>query len=279
MNVIAESGSTRAEWVLVEDDSVLQREFTEGINPYFQNRREISRTVRLNLPEVFFKRRMGHVYFYGAGCGSEEKKGIVSASLIAQFKVPVTVESDLLAAARGLFLKEKGIACILGTGSNSCFYDGEKIVKNVRPAGYILGDEGGSALLGKMFLADVLKEIAPQRLVRDFYDKVRISPDRILESVYGGAFPNRFLATISYFLDAHLESEYVYELFMKNLRDYFTRCVCQYDYKNYPIRFVGSFAAKHIDLIYEVAAECGIEVDLILESPISGLIEYHASTD
>ena len=277
MNLIAESGSTRAEWVLVEDSVVLERVFTEGINPYFQNRREISRTVRLNLPELFFKKKLERVYFYGAGCNSESKKNILSASLVAQFKSPIIVESDLLAAARGLFKNESGITCILSNGSNSCFYNGTEIVKNVRPAGYILGDEGGEAVLGKLFLADVLKEVAPPRLIRDFYDTFRISADNILESVYNSPFPNRFLATVSYFLSEHLNEDYVYALFTKNLRDYFTRCVCQYDYKNYPIRFVGSFASKHSDIVEEIAREYGIKIDLILESPMSGLIEYHSS--
>jgi Predicted N-acetylglucosamine kinase len=277
MKLIAESGSTRAEWVLVDQDIVLQREFTEGINPFFQNRREISRAVRLNLPESFFKRKMEHVYFYGAGCNSAEKKGILSASLVAQFKSPITVESDLLAAARGLFKGESGIACILGAGSNSCFYDGADIVKNVRPAGYILGDEGGESVLGKHFLADVLKELTPSGLALDFYDKFRITADNVMDSVYNSSFPNRFLATISYFLADYLKDDYVHGLFTDNLRSFFTRCVCQYDYHRYPIRFVGSFASKHADILEEVAREYGIEIDLILESPMSGLIEYHAA--
>ncbi|WP_085537133.1 hypothetical protein [Massilibacteroides vaginae] len=277
MKLIAESGSTRAEWVLVDQDIVLQRVFTEGINPFFQNRREISRAVRLNLPEAFFKRKLEHVYFYGAGCNSEEKKGILSASLVAQFKSPITVESDLLAAARGLFKNEPGIACILGAGSNSCFYNGTDIVKNVRPAGYILGDEGGESVLGKRFLADALKDLAPIGLTMDFYDKFRITADNVMDSVYNASFPNRFLATISYFLAGYLDNDYVYGLFTDNLRSYFTRCVCQYNYERYPIRFVGSFASKHADILEEVAREYDIEIDLILESPMSGLIEYHKS--
>lgn len=276
MKLIAESGSTRAEWVLVEGKAVLQQVFTEGINPFFQSRREISRTVRLNLPEAYFKRRLEHVYFYGAGCGSDEKKDVVFASLIAQFRVPVTIESDLLGAARGLFGREAGIACILGTGSNSCFYDGAKIVKNVRSAGYILGDEGGEAALGKLFLADVLKELAPARLIRDFYDRFGITADLVLESVYSSSSPNRFLATVSYFLSAFLTDDYVHELFMKNVRSFFTRCVCQYAYKDYRIRFVGSFAHKHPDIVEAVARECGIEIDCIQENPIPGLVDYHA---
>ena len=146
MKLIAESGSTRTEWALVEDNRLIQRSFTEGLNPFFQTRREISRSVRLGLPEHFFKRKLEQVYYYGAGCTSYEKKNILGASLVAQFKTPIQVESDLLAAARGLFKCEAGIACILGTGSNSCFYDGKIIVKNVKAGGYILGDEGSGAV-------------------------------------------------------------------------------------------------------------------------------------
>lgn len=160
MKLIAESGSTRTEWALVEDNHLVQRVFTEGLNPFFQTRREISRSVRLGLPESFFKRKLEQVYYYGAGCTSYEKKNVLGASLVAQFKTPIQVESDLLAAARGLFKCDAGIACILGTGSNSCFYDGKIIFKNVKAAGYILGDEGSGAVLGKLFLSDVLKGLA-----------------------------------------------------------------------------------------------------------------------
>lgn len=173
--------------------------FTEGLNPFFQTRREISRSVRLGLPESFFKKKLDQVYYYGAGCSSYEKKNILGASLVAQFKTPIQVESDLLAAARGLFKCESGIACILGTGSNSCFYDGKIVVKNVKAAGYILGDEGSGAVLGKLFLADLLKGLAPKELASEFHEKFRISANDVMESVYNLPFPNRFLGTIAYF--------------------------------------------------------------------------------
>ena len=127
MKIIAESSSTRTEWALVEGATIVEHAFTEGLNPFFQSRREISHSIRLELPEAFFKRRWEHVYFYGAGCTSAEKKKIVGASLVAQFKTPVTVESDLLGAARGLLINEPGLACIIGTGSNSCLYNGTDI--------------------------------------------------------------------------------------------------------------------------------------------------------
>ena len=276
MKLIAESGSTRTEWALVEDNHLVQRVFTEGLNPFFQTRREISRSVRLGLPESFFKKKLDQVYYYGAGCSSYEKKNILGASLVAQFKTPIQVESDLLAAARGLFKCEAGIACILGTGSNSCFYDGKIIVKNVKAAGYILGDEGSGAVLGKLFLADLLKGLAPKELANEFHEKFRISVNDVMESVYNLPFPNRFLGTIAYFLGDYMDNEYVYNLLTNNLRSYFNRNVCQYDYINYPIRFVGSLAYAYPDILQEVAQEFGVEIDVIEETPMNGLIEFHS---
>ena len=276
MKLIAESGSTRTEWALVEDNRLIQRAFTEGLNPFFQTRREISRSVRLGLPEHFFKRKLEQVYYYGAGCTSYEKKNVLGASLVAQFKTPIQVESDLLAAARGLFKCEAGIACILGTGSNSCFYDGKIVVKNVRAGGYILGDEGSGAVLGKMFLSDVLKGLAHKDVTADFFEKFRISPNEVMESVYNRPFPNRFLSTISYFLADYTNDDYVFELITGNLRNFFTRNVCQYDYKNYPIRFVGSLAYSYAAILREVAREFGIELEIIEETPMNGLIEFHS---
>lgn len=276
MKLIAESGSTRTEWALVEDNHLVQRVFTEGLNPFFQTRREISRSVRLGLPESFFKKKLDQVYYYGAGCSSYEKKNILGASLVAQFKTPIQVESDLLAAARGLFKCEAGIACILGTGSNSCFYDGKIIVKNVKAAGYILGDEGSGAVLGKLFLADLLKGLAPKELANEFHEKFRISVNDIMESVYNLPFPNRFLGTIAYFLGDYMDNEYVYNLLTNNLRSFFNRNVCQYDYINYPIRFVGSLAYAYPDILQEVAQEFGVEIDVIEETPMNGLIEFHS---
>lgn len=276
MKLIAESGSTRTEWALVEDNHLVQRVFTEGLNPFFQTRREISRSVRLGLPESFFKKKLDQIYYYGAGCSSYEKKNILGASLVAQFKTPIQVESDLLAAARGLFKCEAGIACILGTGSNSCFYDGKIIVKNVKAAGYILGDEGSGAVLGKLFLADLLKGLAPKELANEFHEKFRISVNDVMESVYNLPFPNRFLGTIAYFLGDYMDNEYVYNLLTNNLRSFFNRNVCQYDYINYPIRFVGSLAYAYPDILQEVAQEFGVEIDVIEETPMNGLIEFHS---
>ncbi|KAB4034068.1 hypothetical protein GAQ73_03735, partial [Bacteroides uniformis] len=162
------------------------------------------------------------------------------------------------------------------TGSNSCFYDGKIVVKNVRAGGYILGDEGSGAVLGKMFLSDVLKGLAPKDVTADFFEKFRISPNEVMESVYNRPFPNRFLSTISYFLADYTNDDYVFELITGNLRNFFTRNVCQYDYKNYPIRFVGSLAYSYATILREVAREFGIELEIIEETPMNGLIEFHS---
>ena len=278
MKLIAESGSTRTEWALVEGNHLVQNVLTEGLNPFFQSRREISRSVRLGLPEIFFKKKIEQVYFYGAGCTSD-KKNIIGASLVAQFKTPIQVESDLLAAARGLFKSEAGIACILGTGSNSCFYDGKNIVKNIKAAGYILGDEGSGATLGKFFLSDLLKGLAPKQIETDFYDKFKISSNDIMESVYNQPFPNRFLATIAFFLADYLDNDYVSTILTDNLRAFFVRNVCQYDYKNYPIRFVGSIAYNYSVQLRSIANEFGVDIDIIEETPMAGLIDFHSNKD
>jgi hypothetical protein len=276
MKIIAESSSTRTEWTLVDGDSILEHAFTEGLNPYFQTRREISHRIRLDLPEAFFKRRWEHVYFYCAGCANIEKKKIVEASLIAQFKTPVTVESDLLGAARGLLIDEPGLACILGTGSNSCFYDGQSIAKNVRSLGFILGDEGSGAVMGRHFVSDCLKEIAPQYLCDEFYEKFRVSPDDIMDAVYTNAFPNRSLSTFSFFLSEHLDDEYVYDLVYNDIKKFFLRNISQYDYKRYSVCFVGSTSYIYSEILKKVAEEFDVKIKKIVRCSMPGLVEYHA---
>lgn len=276
MKIIAESSSTRTEWTLVDGGSIMEHAFTEGLNPYFQTRREISHRIRLDLPEAFFKRRWEHVYFYCAGCSNIEKKKIVEASLIAQFKTPVTVESDLLGAARGLLIDEPGLACILGTGSNSCFYDGKSIVKNVRSLGFILGDEGSGAVMGRHFVSDCLKEIAPKYLCDEFYEKFRVTPDDIMDAVYTNAFPNRSLSTFSFFLSEHLDDEYVYNLVYTDIKKFFERNITQYDYKGYSVCFVGSTSYIYSDILKKVAESFNVKIKKIVRCSMPGLVEYHS---
>lgn len=277
MILLATSSSTKTEWCLVNDDGVIENYLTDGINPYFQSRREISHIVRLQLPRIFFKMKASAIHFYGAGCSSKEKKDIVKASLEAQFRTPSIIESDLLGAARALFGNQQGIACILSTGSNSCFYDGSSISKNVRPLGYILGDEGGRTSLGRTFLADCLKGLAPPELSLLFFDKYGIDPDQILDYIYSKPSPDKLLSLLSNFLHEYPEHPYVKDLIYQNLKSFFVRNIMQYDYMNYPVRFVGSVANMYSNLLQEIARELNITIDLITDNPMPGLIAYHKS--
>ena len=274
--LIAESSTTRTEWALVDGGDVVEHAFTSGLNPFFMTRREISHSIRLELPSQFFKRRWGHVFFYGAGCSGPEKNKIIESSLVAQFKTPVTVNSDLLGAARGLLVRESGLACILGTGSNSCMYDGNDIVKNVPALGFILGDEGSGAALGRVFLGDALKGLAPKDLTDAFFDKYKVTRAEVLDAVLNNPAATRNLRHYSFFLSEHLDSPYVHEMIAREFRRFFERNVSQYDYKNYPVNFVGSIATTYSEILLEVANAFGATVKKILLSSMPGLVAYHS---
>ena len=277
MKIIADSSASRTEWALVDGASVVEHAFTKGLNPFFQTRRDISHSIRLDLPEAFLKRRWEHIYFYGAGCIGQEKKKIVESSLIAQFKSPVTVESDLLGAARGLLVTEPGLACILGSGSNSCYYDGTRIADNVPSLGYILGDEGSGAVLGKMLVGDVLKRQMPAELVDKFMKQYSLTPQLILENVYRRPGANRFLASLSPFLAENIEEPSVHRLVLNAFKSFFVRNVEGYSgYKDMPVNFVGSIAESYREVIEEAAKALYITVGVIVKSPMDGLIEYHS---
>lgn len=276
MKLIAESSSSRTEWCLIEGGLVLEREFTDGINPYFLTRKEISRAIRLQLSDKFFSKKIDEIFFYGAGCKNEDKKNIVKASLTAQFRTPSSIFSDMFGAARSLFKDNPGIACILATGSNSCFYDGSHIVSNVESLGYILGDEGSGAVLGKMFLSDCLKGLADPQIAEQFYALYRIDTEEILNMVYSKPLPNMFLSTLSLFLADNISNDYVYGLIYQNIKNFFTRNLLQYKYQDYPVSFIGTVAKTHADILKSVADEYKITIQSIVESPMSGLVEYHS---
>ena len=277
MKVIAESSSTRTEWALIDGATVIEHAYTSGMNPYFQSRREISHSIRLELPEAFFRRRWEHVYFYGAGCATQDKCKTMESSLVAQFKTPVTVNSDLLGAARGLLVHQPGLACILGTGSNSCLYDGKEIIKTVAPLGYVLGDEGSGAYLGKNFIADMLKGLAPKTLVDAFYEKYNVTPPMLMDAVYSNPLPNRALARYSEFLAEHLDNAYVYQLVYAAFMRFFTRNIAAYNYKQQPICFVGSVCVLYRDVLAKAAADFGITIAKAVRNSMPGIIEYHAT--
>ena len=181
----------------------------------------------------------------------------------------------MLAAARGLCGHEAGIACILGTGSNSCFYNGEEIVNNISPLGFILGDEGSGAVLGKLLVGDILKNQLPPAIKEAFLKQFGLTAPEIIDRVYRQPFPNRFLASLSPFLAQHLEEPAIRSLVLNSFIAFLRRNVMQYDYKQYPVHFIGSVAHCYKEVLQEAAQTTGIQIGKILQSPMEGLIQYH----
>lgn len=276
MKLIAESSTTRTDWALVEGAEIVEHAYTTGLNPYFQSRREISHSIRLELPEVFFRRKLEHVYFYGAGCANTEKCKIMESSLVAQFKTPVTVESDLLGAARGLLVRESGLACILGTGSNSCLYNGLEIEKTVAPLGFILGDEGSGAYMGKRMIADMLKGLAPRDLTEAFFEKNNVTPNMLLDEVYSNKLPSKRLSQYSVFLRENLDNSYCYRLVYNAFMDFFTRNIISYDYTGLPLSFVGSVCVMYQPILLKAASDFGAQIKKIIRNSMPGLVAYHS---
>ena len=276
MKLIAESSTTRTDWALVEGAEIVEHAYTTGLNTYFQSRREISHSIRLELPEVFFRRKLEHVYFYGAGCANTEKCKIMESSLVAQFKTPVTVESDLLGAARGLLVREPGLACILSTGSNSWLYNGLEIEKTVAPLGFILGDEGSGAYMGKRMIADMLKGLAPRDLTEAFFEKNNVTPNMLLDEVYSNKLPSKLLSQYSVFLRENLDNSYCYRLVYNAFMEFFTRNIISYDYTGIPLSFVGSVCVMYQPILLKVASDFGAQIKKIIRNSMPGLVAYHS---
>ena len=275
MILISDSGSTKTDWCVVDKGEIVRRIATAGINPFFQSEEEIAGEVEKNLLPALEGLAVTSVSFYGAGCAFPEKNEVVRRAINRYLPVPVEVGSDLLAAARALCGDEAGIACILGTGSNSCLYDGKGIVRNISPLGFILGDEGSGAVLGKLLVGDVLKNQLPEALKDAFFAEFGLTPAVIMEKVYKQPFPNRFLASLSPFLIRHIEEPAISGLVNDSFRKFFTRNVMQYDYRSYPVHLLGSVAWYYREQLEAVAGELGIRLGAIVQSPLAGLVAYH----
>ena len=279
MILIADSGSTKTDWCVVENGVLVQQIFTKGTNPFFQSEEEISNEIATALLPELKTDEFDAVYFYGAGCGFPDKIEIVHRAISKQLKVKGNVEvaTDMLAAARGLCGREAGIACIMGTGSNSCYYDGENIVANVSPLGFILGDEGSGACLGKLMVGDLLKNQMNPELKEKFLKQFDLTPADIIDRVYRKPFPNRFLASLSPFLAQNINEPCVHELVLNNFKAFFKRNIMQYEnYQNLKVNLIGSVAFYYKEVLAEAAEAMGIQLGTIIQSPMEGLIKYHA---
>lgn len=280
MILIADSGSTKTDWCVVSENTVVQRIYSKGFNPFFQSEEEIKKELTDSLLPQLPAGELDAVHFYGAGC-TPEKAPIMQRAIADCLPMPVSgnvrADADMLAAARGLCGHAPGIACILGTGSNSCFYDGEKIVRNVSPLGFILGDEGSGAVLGKLLVGDLLKNQLPSALKEEFMERFALTVPEIIDRVYRQPFPNRFLAGLSPFLARHLDEPAIHSLVLNSFKSFLRRNVMQYDFQKFPAHFIGSIAFSYKEVLQEAASQTGVRIGKILQSPMEGLIRYHQS--
>lgn len=273
--LIADSGSTKTDWCLTVPGAIPLRMPTQGINPFYQTDEEILNILNDELmPQLtpLYSGIVTKVQFYGAGIRPEMRQRMKTL-LTAMFSAAtVEVESDLLGAARALFGHEEGIACILGTGSNSGLYDGRSIVANTPPLGFILGDEGSGAVLGKLFVGSLCKGLMPKGLLEEYLTETQQEVADIIQAVYRQPFPNRYLAKTSRFIHSHLHVREVRQLVLDNFRAFFRRNLSQYARIDLPVGAVGSIAWHYQDLLGEAAQMEGFHVDKVMKSPIDGLI-------
>lgn len=279
MILIADSGSTKTDWCVVEQGQLVRQIFTKGTNPFFQSEEEISNEIATALLPQLSSTAFEEVHFYGAGCAFPDKIESVRRAIALHLSVSgeIEVSTDMLAAARGLCGHQPGIACIMGTGSNSCYYDGKEIVSNVSPLGFILGDEGSGAVLGKLLVGNLLKNQMPSGMKEKFLEQFDLTPAEIIDRVYRRPFPNRFLASLSPFLAQNIDVPAVRKLVLDSFKAFLKRNVMQYDYEHAPVHFIGSVAFHYKEVLAQAAEEMGVRLGTILKSPMEGLIRYHES--
>lgn len=277
--LIADAGSTKIDWAYLSPDGGVRRFQTEGLNALLASGNDMARvfgTVCKSLPDS----EVNQVFYYGAGCATQAICGKIRQALSSTLSTgDVFVASDLLGAARALLGHEPGIACILGTGSNSSLYDGTEITMNIPPMGFILGDEGSGASLGKRLLGDIAKTVAPEHIRDHFARRFALTVPDILDSIYRQAAPNRFLASMVPFISDNIRDPYMTALVRREFSDFLSRNVMLYPGANeMPVHFTGSIARVFGDILRDAAASAGLSVGTILAAPMPGLITYHTQS-
>lgn len=274
MILIADSGSTKTDWSLVSSGKVIWQGKSKGLNPYFLSENEMDLEIRNVLSPLLENYRPESAFFYGAGCifGKAE---IVRSLLRKCLNIEkVTVHSDLMAAVHCLCGDRPGIACILGTGSNACFYDGTQITKHISPLGFILGDEGSGAVLGKLLVGSLLKGVLGNQLREKFILQYGYSEEEIIDRVYRQPFPNRFLASFTPFIKENIHESLMHKLVLDSFIAFFSRNVLPLECEEYEVNMVGSIAYHFKDILEEAAAKCNMKLGRIVQSPMEGLIDY-----
>ncbi|MCW3101825.1 MAG: hypothetical protein JWO09_265 [Bacteroidetes bacterium] len=279
MILIADSGSTKTDWRLIDDEQKIRQFSSQGINPYFQTNEEIASIIRNELlPGLPPGTEKGpELFFYGAGCRAADKNELVKNALSEVFPdAKISVETDMLGAARSVCGHNPGIAAILGTGMNTCVYDGKQITENRTSLGYILGDEGSGAHLGKTFITDFLNDELPAALSERFKERFKLTKDEIINSVYKKPMPNRYLAGFSKFIYQNLKEQYMIDLVSGCFSGFFEKHICKYpQHRELKLSCAGSVAFYYSNILRAVAENKGVNIDTVVETPIAGLTLYH----
>ena len=277
MILIADSRSTKTDWAVVDNGRQVVAMSTQGINPFHQDAENIATVIEEELLPKMGNIEPEGIFFYGSGC-REDKVEMMCGILGKAFPQCARIEAqgDLLAAARAVCGEREGIACIMGTGANSCLYDGNRVVENTPPLGYILGDEGSGAVLGKLFVNALFKGQLPSELKDEWLEETGLSLNIIINKVYREPLANRFLASTSRFIHQHLSVEPLERMVVYNFREHFRRNVNQYGRKDLTVGAIGSVAYYYREQLQKAATVEGYTLGKVMRSPMDGLVRYHS---
>lgn len=278
MMLIADGGSTKSSWCMINKETEERIYFnTEGYNPYFTDTATIIESLLANIPEDLPVNQITNVYYYGAGCSNDEKNQIVIKAMEEVFhRASVYVGHDLLAAARALLGTKPGFGAILGTGTNTCLYNGVDITQNIDSLGYFLGDEGSGSFIGKRLLRDYMREFLPTELKNAFIEHFGLTKEDILNALYNKPLPNRFLASFAKFVNEHIDHPYCKEVVREGFNAFFENLVSKYpNYKEYSFNCVGSVGYNFRDILIHMAEKYEMKVGKIIRSPIDDLVQFH----
>ena len=277
MKLIADGGSTKTDWRVMHEGREFKQIQTTGFNPYLVTSDQIEEILWKELQPFIDNNAVSEIFYYGAGCSTPSKNMIIERAFENVFQhATLHINHDLLGAARASCGSNEGIACILGTGSNSCFYDGRNVTDHIFSLGYFFGDEGSGAYMGKQLLTAYLHNELPDDLAKDFEASHGLSNENILDAVYNKPAPSRFLASFSKFISDNRHHVFIDSLIRDNFRSFYKyQVTCYPRHREVPVNFVGSVAYHYQDILHETGSEFGIRVGKIIQAPIDGLVEFH----
>ncbi|MCH8523365.1 MAG: hypothetical protein LAT52_02325, partial [Balneolales bacterium] len=275
--LLADSGSTKTEWCLVKPDHTSKTVFTGGLNPYYHTEESIAEILRNNLIPELGTDSVDEIHFYGAGCTGDERTDMLRAVLKTVFGAEVVeVDSDIMGSVRAVCGRKPGVAAILGTGANSCQYDGEKVVDNVPVLGFILGDEGSAGYFGRKILQGYFYREMPEDLKSDLEANYNMNRSTILDNVYKKPQPNTYVAGFAKFIGRHAKHPYIQSILREGFQEAINRHIKKYDnVASMPVGFVGSVAFHNAALLRELLVENGLQPGEILQNPMPNLVKYH----